>query len=97
MKTTSAQVLRHPARGFAMSRHSAPQPKPTRKEFAHRRKLFVEYYLGEAHGNGTKAARMAGYEHPSEEAYRLLRNAQVCARIVEWLAEITMTANEVWA
>jgi phage terminase small subunit len=76
---------------------SSPQPKPTRKELAHRRKLFVEYYLGDARGNGTKAAQLAGYEFPAEEAYRLLRNAQVRARIDERLAEAAMTANEVLA
>ena len=38
---------------------------------------------------------MAGYEFPAEEAYRLLRNAQVRARIDERLAEVAMTANEV--
>lgn len=76
---------------------SPAQPKPTRKELAERRKLFVEYYLGEARGNGTKAAKMAGYEYPAEEAYRLLRNAQVRARIDERLAEVAMTANEILA
>jgi phage terminase small subunit len=76
---------------------SPEQPKPTRKDLAEKRKLFVEFYLGEAHGNGTEAARLAGYEFPSEEAYRLLRNAQVRARIDERLAEVAMTANEVLA
>lgn len=80
-----------------MADASQSQPKPSRKELAERRKLFVEYYLGDARGNGTKAARLAGYEYPSEEAYRLLRNAQVRARIDERLAEIAMSANEVLA
>lgn len=74
-----------------------PQPKPTRKELAERRKLFVDFYLGDARGNGTKAAKMAGYEFPAEEAYRLLRNAQVRARIDERLATVAMSANEILA
>lgn len=64
---------------------------------AHKRKLFIEAYLGNARGNGTKAARIAGYEFPAEEAYRLLRNAQVRARIDERLAEAAISANEVLA
>lgn len=73
---------------------SPAQPKLTP---AHKRKLFIEAYLGDARGNGTKAARIAGYEFPSEEAYRLLRNAQVRARIDERLAEVAMSANAVLA
>ena len=44
-----------------------------------KRKKFVEAYCGPANLNGTKAARIAGYAERScsEEAYRLLRNAQV--------------------
>lgn len=74
-----------------------PQPKPTRKELAEKRKLFVEFYLGVARGNGTKAARMAGYAFPAEEAYQLLRNPQVRARIDERLATVAMSANEILA
>ena len=80
-----------------MADGTAQPNKPTTKELAHKRKLFIEFYLGEAKGNGTKAARLAGYEFPSEEAYRLLRIAQVRARIDERLAETAMTAAEVLA
>ena len=44
-----------------------------------KRAAFVLAYLGEAQGNGTEAARIAGYASPETEAYRLLRNEQITA------------------
>jgi phage terminase small subunit len=46
-----------------------------------KRRRFVEAYMGQAKGNATEAARIAGYAKPTEEGYRLLRNAQVRAAI----------------
>jgi hypothetical protein len=52
-----------------------------------KQELFVSYYLGAAHGNGTQAARLAGYQGDdntlSTTAFRLLRNAEIAARIHE--------------
>lgn len=45
----------------------------------HRQALFVSEYL--EHGNGTKAARAAGYSHPDVHASRLLRNDRVTGAI----------------
>jgi hypothetical protein len=45
----------------------------------HRQALFVSEYL--EHGNGTKAARVAGYSHPDVHSSRLLRNDRVIAAI----------------
>lgn len=42
-----------------------------------KRRAFVLAYVGEEAGNGTGAARSAGYAKPGEEAHRLLKNAQV--------------------
>jgi phage terminase small subunit len=47
-----------------------------------KRRAFVLAYLGEAAGNATAAARIAGYKAPTEEGCRLLRFAEVAA-IVE--------------
>lgn len=46
-----------------------------------KRRRFVLAYVGEAMGNGSEAARIAGYAKPAEEAYALLRNPQVAAAI----------------
>ncbi len=48
-----------------------------------RRRWFVERYMGEARGNATKAARLAGYKSPAVEGSRLLRNAEVREAIDE--------------
>ena len=46
-----------------------------------KRQQFVDAYTGEAMGNATEAARIAGYAHPGEEGYRLLKNAHVLAEV----------------
>lgn len=48
-----------------------------------KQELFVAAYLGEgpAKGNGTAAAREAGYAHPSHQVNRLLSNVVIAARI----------------
>ena len=60
-----------------------------------RRRLFVEEYL---HcWNGSEAARRAGYAHPGQEAYRLLKNAEISEAIAERIKEKAMSADEVLA
>lgn len=63
----------------------------------HKQRLFVDYYLGEANGNATKAARMAGYSCPSEQGSQLLRKTSVRAAIDSMLAGAAMSAKEVLA
>lgn len=58
-----------------------------------KRKVFVEEYL--KCWNGTKAARRAGYAHPSVQASRLLRNVKVQEVISKRLTEKSMSADEV--
>lgn len=65
-----------------------------------KQRLFVEHYLGDAKGNGTKAAQMAGYGAPNVAAVaasRLLRNAKIAALVENRVTGAAMSANEVLA
>ena len=52
-----------------------------------KQRRFVEAYMGEACGNATEAARVAGYQGDentlSTTGYRLLRNAKIAAAVDE--------------
>jgi phage terminase small subunit len=52
-------------------------------KLTYRRRTFVQYYCGQAGFNGTQAARLAGYAHPTMEGARLLANASVRAAVEE--------------
>ena len=58
---------------------------------------FVDAYLGEARGNQTEAARIAGYKDPENEGWRLRKNAEVSARIEERLMAESLSSGEVLA
>src|SRR5579859_3442967 len=60
-----------------------------------KRRLFVEYYLGQANGNATEAARLAGYAVPKEEGYRLTCNPAIRALIDQRVETMALTANQV--
>lgn len=61
-----------------------------------RQRLFVDFFLGEARLNATKAARLAGYLKPRDSGYQLLRKTPgVQAAIEERLKENTLSANAV--
>lgn len=62
-----------------------------------RQRLFVVYYLGEAGGNASEAARMAGYAEPRQEGSRLLTNADIRAAIDAKLDKAALSADEVLA
>lgn len=62
-----------------------------------KRRLFVDYYLGESKGNATDAARKAGYRFPSQEGCRLLRQPDVKAAVEERLAEVGVTRERLLA
>lgn len=53
---------------------------------------FVAAYVGEARGNATKAARLAGYAKPGQEGHRLLKNADIQAAVAAWRDEIKQSA-----
>jgi phage terminase small subunit len=46
-----------------------------------KRKAFVQAYCGEAAGNASEAARIAGYRSPGVEGCRLLKDARVQAEV----------------
>jgi phage terminase small subunit len=60
---------------------------PSDKPLTERERRFVEAFMGFAHGNGTEAARMAGYKGTPAvlgvQSTRLLRKASVQAAIHE--------------
>lgn len=68
--------------------------EPTLKD---KREAFVLAYLGSARFNASEAARIAGYATPGQDGYRLLKNAQVRARIDKHLDGVTLSAKEVLA
>lgn len=58
-------------------------------------RLFVSYYLGRAQGNGTLAARLAGYRDPAVVAFRLLRKSHISDAIENKLNKVGMDQEEV--
>jgi phage terminase small subunit len=59
-----------------------------------KRQAFVDAYLGEARFNASEAARLAGYSKPGAEGHRLLKNADVRARIDDAVAAIAVSRDE---
>jgi phage terminase small subunit len=62
-----------------------------------KQRLFVEHYVGISNGNGTDAARRAGYAKPTEQAYENLRKPQIKAAVSQRYREAAMGAEEVLA
>lgn len=60
-------------------------------------RLFVSAYLGQAHGNATEAARVAGYHHPSQLGHQLLQKTSIQAAIDRRVESAAMSADEVLA
>ena len=67
------------------------------KKLTLKQELFIAAYLGEAHGNATEAARIAGYARPHPEGSRLLQNATIAARVSQHVAEKFASADLVLA
>jgi hypothetical protein len=67
------------------------------RPLSYRRRLFVEYYLGESAGCAVDAARRAGYRFPHPHGVKLLQNAAIRAAIDARVANAAMAANEVLA
>ncbi len=59
--------------------------------------LFISHYLGDAKGNGTEAARLAGYKGSdatlATQSWRLLKNAEIRAHIRERLDNVDASAE----
>jgi hypothetical protein len=62
-----------------------------------RQQQFVDHYLGDAGGNATKAAAMAGYAHPHVACSRLLANVSIRQAIDFALQLSAMSRTEVLA
>jgi phage terminase small subunit len=65
------------------------------EDLPYRRRLFVDFYLGEANGSATEAARLAGYAQPHSQGPRLLENVGVRGAIGFRLSVAAATADEV--
>jgi len=57
--------------------------------------LFVSAYLGDAHGNATEAARMAGYKNPGQQGHALLKKHEISARVSKHVKQAGASADEV--
>lgn len=73
-----------------MSGDHDAQPRFTLKQ-----ELFIAAYLGEAKGNATEAARIAGYKKPKEQGYENLNKPHIHARVKDYVASKFATADEV--
>lgn len=60
-----------------------------------RQRLFVAYFLGEAHGNAAKAASLAGYLDPYGSGHSLLKRPLIQKMIEAKLDKIEMGQMEV--
>ncbi len=67
------------------------------QRMTYRQRLFVLFYLGEANGNATEAARMAGYSFPDRAAAKLVVKGCIRAAVAAKLNEAGLSANEVLA
>ena len=74
-------------------------PLSTNEGLTLKEQLFRNYYLSEARGNGTLAARLAGYEGDDNSlgvmAYHLLRKPKIQNSIQQALETVKMGATEV--
>lgn len=53
-----------------------------------KQRLFVEYYVGEAKGNATEAARLAGYSSPEGSAAKNMGKGKLLEAIAALSAEL---------
>ena len=60
-----------------------------------KREKFIAAYLGEANGNASEAARIAGYKQPHSQGPRLLENAEISSRVRAVVEEAAMSAEQV--
>lgn len=65
------------------------------KRLTPKQQRFISAYLGQAKGNGTAAARIAGYKDAESSSHAIKQNAAVRAHIDAVLAAETLSAAEV--
>lgn len=56
---------------------------------------FINFYLGDANGNATEAARLAGYSCPNQAGPRLLVNVGIQEAVSGRTTQAAMSANKV--
>lgn len=72
-----------------------PAEKTAYQKLTVMQRRFVDAYLGEARGNASKAARLAGYSCPYQVGHEVRHTPSVSAVIEERLAQHALSANEV--
>lgn len=60
-----------------------------------KQRLFVNAYIGEARGNATKAAQIAGYKDPEQAGYENKKKQEIWQEIEDALRERTLQGKEV--
>ena len=65
------------------------------RQLTKKERWFVAYYLGEARGNATKAAIMAGYKNPRGIAPGLCAKPSIAQAIEEGVSRVEMGQQEV--
>lgn len=63
-------------------------------DLTEKQELFVQAYCGEAKGNASEAARIAGYAHPLHQACKIKWSPAVRARIDEYLKANALLVGE---
>jgi hypothetical protein len=85
---------------MARPKKGGPPPEeaiPGTEGLTFKQRQFVSYFLGEAKGNATEAARMVGYVEPNVQGPRLLVNVRIRAAIDAQLEETALSADEILA
>lgn len=62
-----------------------------------KQELFIAAYLGEARGNATQAARIAGYKNPEASGKENLRKPPIASRVKEHVAKYVASADDILA
>lgn len=65
------------------------------KRLTLKQEAFIAAYLGDANGNATEAARIAGYAKPEASGKENLRKPPILARVKEHVAQKFATADDV--
>jgi phage terminase small subunit len=74
-----------------------PADGESARSLTYKQRLFISYYLGEAGGNATRAAALAGYSIPGVQGYENLKKPYIRALIDAKVGAVAMGADEVLA
>lgn len=76
--------------GFALSDRAPKLPK-----LREQHQKWLDYYVGEAKFNATKAAAMAGYKHPQASGFEVHHRSDVQANLAYVLADSAVSRDEI--